>query len=70
MPAHFPPSFRSGRARGYPLAILPGFLAGLRRDRTFDVVASDTALVSMTLPEFNVFQRHFDVRRALERDDA
>lgn len=37
---------------GVPLAICLGFLAGLRRDRPFDIVVSGTALVAMTMPEF------------------
>lgn len=39
---------------GVPLAILLGFLAGLRRERPFDIVVSTTALIAMTMPEFVV----------------
>jgi peptide/nickel transport system permease protein len=39
---------------GVPLAILLGFLAGLRREKPFDIVVSTTALVAMTMPEFVV----------------
>jgi peptide/nickel transport system permease protein len=39
---------------GVPLAILLGFLAGLRRERPFDLVVSTAALVAMTMPEFVV----------------
>jgi peptide/nickel transport system permease protein len=39
---------------GVPLAILLGFLAGLRRERPFDIIVSTTALVAMTMPEFVV----------------
>ena len=37
---------------GIPLALLLGILAGLRRDGPFDIAASGTALVAMTIPEF------------------
>ncbi len=37
---------------GIPLAMFLGILAGLRRDGPFDLVASGTALVAMTIPEF------------------
>ena len=37
---------------GIPLAVLLGILAGLRRDGLFDMAASGTALVAMTIPEF------------------
>ena len=37
---------------GIPLAVLLGIIAGLRRDRLFDMAASGTALVAMTIPEF------------------
>jgi peptide/nickel transport system permease protein len=39
---------------GVPLAILLGFLAGLRREGPFDIVVSTSALVAMTMPEFVV----------------
>jgi len=39
---------------GVPLAILLGFLAGLRREGPFDIIVSTTALVAMTMPEFVV----------------
>jgi peptide/nickel transport system permease protein len=39
---------------GVPLAILLGFLAGLRRERPFDIFVSTAALVAMTMPEFVV----------------
>ncbi|MCC5973747.1 MAG: ABC transporter permease [Rubellimicrobium sp.] len=39
---------------GVPPAIVLGFLAGLHRDRPFDIIASGVALFAMTLPEFVV----------------
>jgi peptide/nickel transport system permease protein len=39
---------------GVPLAILLGFLCGLRRERPFDIAVSTVALVAMTMPEFVV----------------
>lgn len=39
---------------GVPLAILLGFLCGLRRERGFDIGVSTVALVAMTMPEFVV----------------
>jgi peptide/nickel transport system permease protein len=37
---------------GIPLALFLGIVAGLRRDGPFDIAASGTALVAMTIPEF------------------
>jgi len=37
---------------GIPLAIFLGFLAGLYRDRPFDLAVSATAIFAMTIPEF------------------
>lgn len=39
---------------GVPLAILLGFLCGLRREGGFDITVSTVALVAMTMPEFVV----------------
>lgn len=41
-------------AAGVPLAIALGFLAGLRRERPFDILVSTGTLVAMTMPEFVV----------------
>lgn len=39
---------------GVPLAILLGFMCGLRRERPFDIATSTVALIAMTMPEFVV----------------
>ena len=37
---------------GVPIAVLLGFLAGLRRDRPVDLIISTIAMIAMTVPEF------------------